>query len=183
MKEEDASEHDIKGLTILLRGLVVYFHIRLHFTPDKDLRSDRGCLWKVRGSTLQTLRYLHMGVSEKFPPELSPINNQRWSRQSRALGQSWYPLEKFCLDQARQTAQYSRSQTRSRENLFHKTHWNLSFRAGATTPDDNADSLAHFNMSVKTVEEVILPRTVPQQDLTTLRLHLPFRPRLEDGVD
>lgn len=76
MKEENALEHNIKDLTILLRGLVVYFQIQLHFTPDKDFCPLMGCFWKVQGSTLQTLQCLHMGFSEKFSSKLLPINNQ-----------------------------------------------------------------------------------------------------------
>ena len=39
MQEEDASEYDIKGLAILMRGLLVYFQIQLHFAEDKNIRS------------------------------------------------------------------------------------------------------------------------------------------------
>lgn len=38
MKEEDATESDIKGLALLLRGLFVYFQIQLHFTEDENHR-------------------------------------------------------------------------------------------------------------------------------------------------
>ena len=39
MKEDDASEFDIRGLAILMRGLLVYFQIQLQFTEDENVRS------------------------------------------------------------------------------------------------------------------------------------------------
>lgn len=38
MKDDDASEFDIKGLATLIRCLGVYFQIQLHFVPDKKMR-------------------------------------------------------------------------------------------------------------------------------------------------